>query len=552
MLMGLLAGLGMLGVLVVVHEFGHFIVAKLFKVGVPVFSVGMGPRVFGFVRGGTDYRLSLFPVGGYVRMAGADPFGEEDNEAMVDEDEDFMKKPVWQRLLVMLAGPGFNLLLPFVLFTAVLMGGEPQGDTSIGAVLPDSLASESGLEPGDRVVAIDGEPVEIWLDVADAFVEPRTVPMNLEVERRGQRLEVAFPAHQIPVDERGEPDLDVVGIRSWRASARVGVDDPASPAGVAGLRIGDAISAVDGKSVRTWVELEQALGAGGTHEISYLRAVDGEVTSGTASLAPDPTWAPPTGDPAATTWGLTPVMLYVGGVAPESPASAAGVQAGDRIVAIDGQIVRHWADLTRYVAATAEGMQEGDEPRALKLQLLRDGEPLTLDFAPRIERTIIGIEVIYRPVMGIQQYPDAFVPGPTVKKYYSITEAVPRAAYETWALGVATIKILGNLFTGDMTPRETLGGPVAIFTMAGQGAERGIYSYVRMIGTISISLAIFNLLPVPVLDGGQILFYSIEGIRGRPLSIAVREKLQMAGVLGLVALMLVVTVFDVNRWWTGG
>ncbi|MBW1879720.1 MAG: site-2 protease family protein, partial [Deltaproteobacteria bacterium] len=137
MLVKILAGLVMLSVLVIIHEFGHFVVARLFRVGVPVFSVGMGPRVGGFRWKGTDYRLSALPIGGYVQLAGADPFGEEDPDAYVDPAEDFMQKPVWQRFLVMLAGPAANLALPLLILSAILMAGEQRPDTVIGMVLPD-------------------------------------------------------------------------------------------------------------------------------------------------------------------------------------------------------------------------------------------------------------------------------------------------------------------------------------------------------------------------------------------------------------------------------
>jgi regulator of sigma E protease len=249
----------------------------------------------------------------------------------------------------------------------------------------------------------------------------------------------------------------------------------------------------------------------------------------------------------ADVWGVLPVAVFVGDVQPDSPAAANGVQPDDRIWSVDGTVVRTWFDLTRLVATTAKGLKEGENPRALALVVIRDGKSVPISLEPRMETDVAGGTVSRRPVMGIHQYPKAFVAGDEVKKYYGITEAIPRAARETAYLTTATVAMLGHIFTGQVPAKDSIGGPIEIFRMAGQGAERGIYSYVRLIGTISISLGIFNLLPVPVLDGGQIMFYAIEGIRGRPLSLAVREKLQMAGVLALVALMLVVAVLDINR-----
>ncbi|HMV69512.1 MAG TPA: site-2 protease family protein [Myxococcota bacterium] len=183
------AGLFMIGLLVVVHEAGHFLFARLFGVGVPIFSVGVGPRLFGVIWRGTDYRLSMLPLGGYVLMSGADPFGEEDTEHVVPPEQDFMRKPVWQRLIIMAAGPGVNLLLPFVLFTFLYMAGKPDVGPVVGAVFPGSAAAEVGLRPGDRVTAVDGDPIEIWHDVDDALARRlaggAAGDLVLDIERGG-------------------------------------------------------------------------------------------------------------------------------------------------------------------------------------------------------------------------------------------------------------------------------------------------------------------------------------------------------------------------------
>ena len=160
-------------------------------------------------------------------------------------------------------------------------------------------------------------------------------------------------------------------------------------------------------------------------------------------------------------------------------------------------------------------------------------------------------DVRYRPIIGVQIHPDAYVSGPQVQKYYSFTEAVPRAVEEATNILGLTVGVLGKLITFDLKPQEALGGPVEIFRAAGQGAEAGFHGFARLLATISFSLGIVNLLPVPVLDGGQIVFYSLEAIRGRPLSLELRERIQMIGVLALAALMLAVTVMDVNRWLSG-
>ncbi|MFT7520238.1 MAG: regulator of sigma E protease, partial [Kiritimatiellia bacterium] len=151
-------------VLVIVHEFGHFLMAKILGIGVPVFSFGFGPRLFGFKFKGTDYRFSLIPAGGYVQIEGADIFGEESFEGVsrVDPSKNFMKRPVWQRLLVMLAGPVANLVLPAVVFTGIYLVGLPEIESIVHGVDYEGVAWQAGLRPEDRVVSVNGTPVRFW------------------------------------------------------------------------------------------------------------------------------------------------------------------------------------------------------------------------------------------------------------------------------------------------------------------------------------------------------------------------------------------------------
>ena len=177
---GLAAGIVLLGVLVFVHELGHFLVAKAFGCGVPVFSFGFGPRLLGFEWRGTDYRLSALPFGGYVRIAGADPFDDEFLEGEIDPDQHFMKKPVYQRLLVMLGGPVFNLVLPVIVFTGVLMAGEPHRDALVGAVYAGVGDASGQIAPGDRIVAADGSAVLTWEDLEDVLEERIGEPVTID------------------------------------------------------------------------------------------------------------------------------------------------------------------------------------------------------------------------------------------------------------------------------------------------------------------------------------------------------------------------------------
>ncbi len=549
-LFSLVAGLGAIGVLVFIHEFGHFIVAKAFKVGVPVFSIGMGPRLWGFRYGDTDYRISALPVGGYVQLAGADPFGDYDPDALVDPETDFMNKPIWQRLLVMLAGPVFNLVLPVVLFTAVLMTGDPNFDTTVGMVLSHTSAEQAGIRNGDVVTAVNGQPVEHWRELEMELANHTDSEFVLSVTREGQPIEFTFAGGSVDLIGSGIADSKSLGIVWKPLSSRVGVDDPTSPAAVAGIGTGDYIRKVDGVNVRTWEQLITALD-GDEHSIEYIHPERTETgfkthTETTTMVRGD--WKPQDIDPYGDLFGLVPALMMVGEVAADSPALKAGVLPNDRILAVDGVAVHDFDHLIELVALTVSpDRTKYSKPRAVKLLLVRDGELLTLDMTPEMKSEVVMTSEQWRPIIGIAAYRDSYVDGNWVDAYYSLFEALPRAVDETTVLFTNTLDALGNLMTGGLAVKDGLGGPIAIFEMAAKGAERGMHTYARFIGMISISLGLINLLPVPVLDGGQILFYLVEGIRGRPLSVALRERLQMIGVLALVALMIVVTVNDVSK-----
>ncbi len=553
MLTSIVAGIFMLGLLVFIHELGHFVVAKAFGVGVPVFSFGMGPRLAGLYWRGTDYRLSAIPVGGYVRMSGADPFGEEDPDEYVEPEEDFMQKSVWARLLIMLAGPAFNLVLPLIIYGFAAMLGEPQRAPVVGTVLDHSPAQAAGVLPEDEVRAVDGQPSRTWGEVLMALDERAGQSVFLAIQRADQSLTLELSVS--PATDTGHIDMEDLGIYHTRRSTWVGVDGPGSAAWDAGLRTGDAILEVDGAEVRTWEQLMAAL-SGREHQIRFVHAVTGPDGSSTteeraATLRAPLHWIPLPGDQVDNRWGLVPAMLYVGSVITDSPAHKAGVLPSDRLVAVDGTYLTEWSQLTPLVMNTAQDYSPEVAPGKLELLVSREGQLALHRFAPRMQREIIFDEVRYRPIMGIHQHPRAFIDGPEVRIYYGPGEAVSRAVEQTGDLVGFTMSILGKLLTGDIKGEEALGGPVAIFRIAGEGAREGIFHYFRLIGAISISLGILNLLPVPVLDGGHILFYLIEGVRGRPLSLAVRERLQMVGVLALVVLMLLVTANDVVDWITG-
>jgi regulator of sigma E protease len=548
----IVAALGMIGILVFIHEFGHFLFARLFGVGVHVFSLGFGRRLFGFVHKGTDYRVSLLPIGGYVMMEGADPF-MDGGEGLDDPNSEtaFLNKPVWQRLIIVAAGPAANLVLPIVVFSALYMAGEPQPAAVIGGVDLSSPAHAAGLRAGDRILSVGGEDVTWWTDlhnVLDPYGGGHTV--ELVVERGTQQIGAALAVPSGVAD--GEVTTVGLGLSYATPDARVVVDDPASPAAVAGLETFDRISRVGDVEVDSWLGLVAALdNAGGAVEVEFLRSGDRWWSpSRTAVVAPDPGWqAVDLGfaDPYANAWGVYPATMGVQEVTEGSAAEELGILPGDRLVVIDGEGLGTWYEVLGRVAAAREGEGDQAEIKALSVSVVRDGRKLDKQITPRLGRVTDAMGVYEnRVLLGIARG-GALVYGPRTPRFFGFAESVDRAVTETLGLAGFMLEHVGKLVTNEADISKSLGGPVQIFRDAGEAAEQGIFEWARRMGLLSVSLAIINFLPVPVLDGGQFLFYLLEAIRGRPLPLAWRERAQQIGVLFLIALMLSVLAFDITR-----
>ncbi len=545
--MNVLAGILLVGILILVHELGHFLVARLFGVGVRVFSIGFGAPIVRVRRGQTDYQVGFLPLGGYVLMEGSDPFDPEGGGADPASPTSLTNKPVWQRLLVVAAGPAANLILPVLVFAGLYVAGQPQPLAVASSVESTSPAWAAGIRPGDRIVAVDGQPVRFWLDVVERLESHPTDRVTFEVERSGQRFRA-----ELSLPDGGAVTVADLGLDAYEPDSTIGIDDPASPAGRAGRRTGDRIVEVAGRPVRSFREVVGALDAAEPPvEVVAERPGEGRVT---VRIAPDPAWQPPgasLGDPVETGWGLAPMVLFIAQVAEGSAAAEGGLQPGDRILAIEGRPVASWGDVVRLVGERREGEGAEAKPLPVRLTLVREGRVLDLAITPRIERDVDALgRWRYRPILGILRGGD-FVEGPMERRYYPPLEALALGLEETAAIARHTLSTVADLVTGAASPAHTLGGPVQIFRDASQAAERGLFDWARMMGMLSISLGIVNFLPVPVLDGGQFLFYLVEAIRGRPVSVVWRERAQQIGVLFLVALMLMVFVFDLNRALSG-
>jgi regulator of sigma E protease len=429
---GIVAAAIGLGIMILVHEWGHFIVARLCHVRVDVFSIGFGNRIFGWKRGNTDYRISVFPLGGYVKMAGDNP-----SEERTGSPDEFLARSRWQRVLIVLAGPAMNGVLALALMWGLYMAGIPvarymQEPAQVAGVIPNSLAAQAGLRPGDKIVSINGTKVSTWGDVSsDAGIVPG-MPLTLTVERDGAIL----PIHEnVPKD----------------------VSDFASVLG-------------------------------------YPKA--------------------------------GPVV--VDSVQPGFPAAKEGLQVGDEILSADG--VNHPNPaLIPYMIRSSEG-------RPVSLTIQRQGKDLDLLITPTYANPD---QTSKRWVIGA-----LFAPKDMVRRPLPVGEA----AEQSWIYNSSMVKEIGKVFAGLFSGRvsiKELAGPVGIVKISTEAAKNGMADFISFMAFLSLNLGIVNLLPIPIMDGGHVVIFALEGALRRDLSVKMKERFVAVGLVFLLALLAFVTYNDV-------
>ncbi len=520
----------LLGVLIFIHELGHFTVAKWLGVKVEKFSIGFGPSLFTRTVGETEYVVAALPLGGFVKMLGEIP-----GEPLAPEDvgRAFNHRPVWQRIAIALAGPVMNLILPVFLIAAILMAGVPTITSRVGGVLPGSAAERAGFREGDRVVGVGGESIWRWEELEMRLRASGEPAVALEVERDGakQTLELVRSP-----DADGK--FDAAGL-SWHAPvARVGVSDPASPAAQAGLRTGDRIVSVNGQPIANFFVLERLLPTlSAPLELELVRPLDGETETVRTAIR-----ELPSAGLSPASLGLVPVGVRIAAVEPTSPAKRAGLQAGDVVLSLNGGL-----------ATSSEQMKNliwGSGGVPLELVVLRDKHELTLSATPAERPMAVeggtethwGIGVSLAPSDEGAEYKDDVVRNPFV--------ALARGAERTGEILVMIVGGIAQLATGNVG-MSSLSGPIGIGEIAADAYQASWEQFVWLMAVISVNLAILNLLPIPVLDGGQIVLAAAEGIKGSPLPARARDVAQTVGLSLILLLMGVAFWNDIARHWSG-
>ena len=437
-----------IGILILIHELGHFLVARWVGVGVERFSIGFGPVLLRWRGKETEYCLSVIPMGGYVKMMGEENPLEGGGGALAyDPGKAFALKPLWARFLIVFAGPGMNFVLAALIFMLVFATvGRPVWPPVIGRVAEGTPAAETGLKTGDLIVAVDGRPVRHWEDMDELVTTSRGRPLKLTIKRGGAEQTVTVTPRLVTVRDpifREPKESWELGVGP-QLTPQIGSVTGGSAAEKAGLKPGDLVRAVADQPVFTPEELMQAIQkrAGQTFEVTVER---------------------------------------------------------------EGRTLRLPVTAT-VVKEKVPGGQEAEVGR-------------------------IGVGIVTRAVSY---------------EAYSLPRAVWYGAVKTWEMTAITVKGLWKIVIG-VLDRSNIGGPIQIAAEAGRQWREGLASLTLFTAVISVNLAVLNLLPVPMLDGGHLFFFVIEAVLGRPLSLRKREWAQQVGLVLLMLLMVYALYNDLVR-----
>lgn len=545
----------LLGILIFVHELGHFLVAKFFGVRVETFSLGFGKKILSFKRGDTTYCISLIPLGGYVKMFGDDPSAEVTGE---ERKYAFLHKPVLQRIAIVLAGPLMNLFFAIFVFTLIAGIGDELPGPIVGDVPEISKAYESGFRSGDRILAINGEDTPTWVHVRKKIEASGGKALEFKVERAGEPQPLQLQAsagmgenENIFSSNRQVGQID--GLSQEARSTLFGIKDPNSPAAKADLQSLQMIVAINGQKISYWREIQPTLVkllTGNKEEQIELQVR--EIASGdkpeslkTVKLSVPAGWNEKTD--LADFIGIEPAELYIYQIKKGSPADKVGIQTKDRVVTINGEDVTSW----NGVLAKVKSFDPNSE--GLEFTVSRAGELKNFKIRPEMTKlmTMKGQEE-KRFTIGIVS---GFFPAGAEPVLYRVSGPVnmlKTGFRETVTWTEFVIMSMVRLIQGDVSPKN-IGGVITIGRVASHSFEAGLSTFLKTMAIISINLFLLNLLPIPILDGGHLVFYTIEGLRGAPLSMRKMELAQQVGLMLLMLLMVFAFFNDIsnlffNRW----
>jgi regulator of sigma E protease len=422
-----------LGLLILIHELGHFIAAKLFGVRVEVFSIGFGKRLIGWRKGETDYRISALPLGGYVKMAGENPM-----EARTGDPAEFLSHPRWQRFIIAAAGPAMNILLAIALLTGVFMVRYEHPyfldqPAVIGFVVENSAAAKAGFEAGDRIVRIGNLQSPNWEDVEAKLMLNPGQPLGVAIQRGGLILE-----RTIVPGKEGQEDYGALG---------------------------------------GWVPQEPNI-------VTQLE--------------------------------------------PDMPAAKAGMKVGDEVVAVNGVTMLSMRALINYL------QQNPGKP--LDVTVKRNGQELRFNMTP----------VLSHNARGGQQWRMGFISNPVRVDKLGFAAAVSRSIEVNKRYSVLILELVRQLAARKVSMKQ-IDGPIGIARASGEAARQGWMPLLALMAAISLNLGIFNLFPIPIMDGGVILLLAIESVMRRDISMKIKERIYQVAFVFLILFAVVVIYNDIGK-----
>ncbi len=517
--------------LVIIHELGHFLFAKLFNVRADAFSIGFGPVLFAKKIGETDFRVSAIPLGGYVKLLGEDPTTELSAE---EKARALHHQAPWKRFFIFFGGPLFNFLWAIIVFMAMMAIGEPQISTKIGRILPDSTAAKAGLVAGDKITAVDGEPVFKLEDFAMKLIDKPNQEVNLKVAHEAQTREIKVKTDSeegfsVYGEKKQVGTID--GFVPFARMTKVGISDPNSVAGLAGFQTGDEITAVNSIKVDSFEQLETI--AIQSPVVFDVKKANGEMKKITIT-------APYSGS-LSKDFGLYSSELFVEQAVVDSPAAKAGIQKGDRLVLVNTVAVRSFFELRVNI------QKSGEEKGKVSITVERLGKAQVFDITPQVstERDPM-LKKMKQFTIGVMPVLSMIEPDTIKEQIWNPFKLLYLGTARMFDLTAKNLISIGKMIRGQVSVKS-LGGPILIGKLAGDSINRGLIDFLKMMGILSIGLGVLNILPIPVLDGGHIVLLGIEAIRGKALSLKQIEIAQQVGLVFILGIMAIVMKNDISR-----
>lgn len=526
----------LLGILVFVHELGHFLVARFCGVRVEVFSLGFGKKILSYKRGDTTYCLSLIPLGGYVKM-----FGEQGGDVVpVDQQSvSFTHKNVWQRIAIVLAGPLMNLFFAVLVFGFIAYRGEETRSARLADIKPGSVAELAGIKSHDLVVSVNDKKVRNYEEFQNLLNEfqNQDIKLNLiDVSGATKDVSVKVSSEKNPNPFSAQAAVGTIeGVMPYSKGTLIAVQ-PDSVAAKIGFKTGDEITLINDQKAMGWNSLNKIFDAS-VNSVTVDREVDGKKSQAVVDVKN-------LDRSQFTTFesiGIENPELYLQEIVADSPAALAGVEKFDKIVSINNISMSSWDQVLQTIKSY-------DGKDALEIKLLREGTEVIKKVTPKVtsQMTMQGKED-RRYTIGIVPMVNIATPEMVIVSDDHIFAAIGKGWDRSWDISAMTVMSFVRLFQGEVS-HKNIGGLISIGKAAKDSFELGLQTFLQTMGILSISLFILNLLPVPVLDGGHLVFYMVEIVKGSPLSLRKMEIAHQIGFALLMGLMVLALFNDVTRF----